>query len=329
VLPQFVKVDFNAFYGRSADAAHRQTEYLCAYAFTQIDVGQAQHAILEVGAGQQPVQGWLNGQPLSERPMTVAPTPVRWPVDLRAGANELLMKVCKTTGDWYFTARVTDTDGRDLPGIAVRAALPQPAVTAQPTSPVQLIDGFGAPGAASRQSELYSDYRGDSPAWWEALEDPNGAVVWNTAPVPTRAPTAFVFTGTMSEPPGQAELWVNRQYALTFPTGRFETPQRWQRGPYVLEFVPREQGDFLSGYFRLQVPAEQITAGQPVELRVAHIGGSPFSFFQIKGRHDTAQFEHLTLDGRGVETQSQTTSGSGTGQATPLANGPTPGAPPA
>jgi hypothetical protein len=150
---------------------------------------------------------------------------------------------------------------------------------------------------ASRQSPLYADYRGDSPAWWEALEDPNGAVVWTTDPVPTRAPTVFVFTGTMSEHPGEAELWVNRQYALTFPTGRFMTPQRWQRGPYVLEFVPRQQGNFLSGYFRLLVPAAQITPGQPVELRVAHVSGSPFSFFQIKGRDDTVEVEKVTMDG--------------------------------
>jgi hypothetical protein len=160
-----------------------------------------------------------------------------------------------------------------------------------------LIDGFGSAVRASRQSELYSDYRGNSRAWWEALEDPNGAVVWNTDPVPARAPTVFAFTGTMSEPPGEAELWVNRQFALRFPTGQFKTTQRWQRGPYVLEFVPREQGNFLSGYFRLLVPAAQITPGQPVELRVAHISGSPFSFFQIKGRDDTVEVEHVTLDG--------------------------------
>jgi hypothetical protein len=122
-------------------------------------------------------------------------------------------------------------------------------------------------------------------------------VVWTTDAVPARAATVFVFTGTMSEQPGEAELWVNRQYALTFPTGRFAVPQRWQRGPYVLEFVPREQGNFLSGYFRLLVPAAQTTPGQPVELRVAHTAGSPFSFFQVKGRDDTVQFEKVTMDG--------------------------------
>jgi 4-amino-4-deoxy-L-arabinose transferase-like glycosyltransferase len=297
ILPQFVKIDLNAFYGRSAEAAGKPVEWLCGYAFTQIDAPATQHAMLELGAAHQPVQAWLNGNPLTEKPVVLTPAPQRFPIGLRAGANQLLVKICKATGDWSFTARITGADGRDLPGIAVRAELPEAPVAGQPEPPSLLIDGFGGPVRASRQSELYSDYRGNSRAWWEALEDPNGAVVWNTDPVPARAPTVFVFTGTMSEPPGEAELWVNRQFALRFPTGQFKTPQRWQRGPYVLEFVPREQGNFLSGYFRLLVPAEQITPGQPVELRVAHIAGSPFAFFQIKGRDDTAQVERVTLEG--------------------------------
>jgi len=224
--------------------------------------------------------------------------------------------VCKTTGEWSFTARITDANGHDLPGVGIRAALPEPPITAQPEVPTQLIDGFGAAVSASRQSPLFSDYRGDSPAWWEALEDPNGAVVWKTDPVPVRAPTVFAFTMTMSENPGVAELWVNRQYALSFPTGRFPTPQRWRRGPYVLEFVPREQSGFLSGYARLLVPAEQITPGQPVELRVAHISGAPFAFFQIKGRDDTVQVEHVGLDGLVPVAGAASGAGTGTGVET-------------
>ncbi len=311
VVPQFVRVDLNAFYGRSAEAAGKALEWLCGYAVTQVEVAEPQQAGLELGAGHNSVQAWLNGDPLTEKPVALSPTPQRWPIHLRAGANQLLVKVCKMTGDWYFAARITDAGGHDLPGVTVRAALPEPPVAPQLQAPTQLIDGFGAAVRASRQSELYADYRGNSPAWWEALEDPNGAVVWTTDPVPARAPTAFAFTAAMSEHPGEAELWVNRQYALSFPTGPFKTPQRWQRGPYVLEFVPREQGNFLSGYFRLLVPAEQITAGQPVELRVAHVGGAPFAFFQIKGRDDTVQFEKVTMEG--LVTGAGSGSGTGTG----------------
>jgi hypothetical protein len=294
VLPQFVRVDLNAFYRQSADAAGKPLDWLCAYAATQVDVATAQHAMLELGGGNQPTQAWVNGRPLSER-MVVVGAPQRWPVQLQAGSNQVVLKLCKTTGDWYFTARITDADGRDLPDVTVRPVLAVPDRVDVPAPPTQVVDGFGAVLRASRTSPLYSDYRGDSPAWWEALEDPNGAVVWTTDPVPQRAPTEFVFTATMNEQPGEAELYVNGHYALRFATGRFGGPQLWQRGPYVLEFVPKEQGHFLSGYWLLQVPAEDVTAGQPVELRVAHVDGSPFAFFQLKGRDDTVQFEGVTL----------------------------------
>ncbi|MFN8640558.1 MAG: glycosyltransferase family 39 protein [Candidatus Binatia bacterium] len=296
VLPQFVRVDLNAGFRRAADAAGKPLEWLCAYATTRVDVPTPRHAFLEVGAANQPLQAWVNGQPLTERMVPVAPSPQRWPIELQAGANQVLLKVCKQTGDWFFTARVTDDQGRDLPDLTVVPALPEPAATGTPEVPTQQVDGFAAAVRSSRMSELYSDYRGNAPAWWEALEDPGGEVVWSTDPAPVQAPTVFDFTAAMSEQPGTAELWVNGHYALSFQTGRFPTPQRWARGPYVLEFRPKEQGNFLSGAWRLLLPAADVTAGKPVELRVAHRDGSGFAFFQIKGRDDTAQVEHLTLE---------------------------------
>ena len=116
VLPQFVRIDLNAFYGRSAEAAGKPVEWLCAYAFTQVDSPSEQHAWLELGAAQQPMQAWLNGNALTEKPVIVTPSPQRFPIRLHAGANQLMVKNCKTTGDWFFTARITDKDGHDMPG---------------------------------------------------------------------------------------------------------------------------------------------------------------------------------------------------------------------
>ena len=296
VLPQFVRVDLNAGFRRAADLAGKPLEFMCGYATTQLEVATPRHAVLEIGAANQAVQAWVNGQPITERMVNVSPVPQRWPIQLRAGANQVLLKICKQNGDWYFTARVTDAEGKDMTDVAVRPAVPEPEIAGTPSVPTQQVDGFAAPVRYSRQSELFSDYRGNAPAWWEALEDGNGEVVWRTDPAPAAAPTVFDFTAAMSEMAGTAELWVNGHYALSFQTGRFPKPQRWQRGPYVLEFLPEEQGNYLSGAWRLLVPASDVTAGQPVELRVAHRDGSPFSYFQIKGRDDTAQFEQLTLD---------------------------------
>ncbi|MDX2166965.1 MAG: glycosyltransferase family 39 protein [Deltaproteobacteria bacterium] len=294
-MPQFVRVDLNAAFRQRGEAAGKPVEWLCAYATTQVEAAAPRHALLEVGAAGMPIQAWVNGRPLTERMVPISQAQ-KWPVSLQAGTNQVLLKVCKNTGDWWFTARLTDDAGKDLTDITLRPAVAEPTASGTPQVPTQQVDGFGAPLRSSRRSDLYADYRGDAPAWWEALEDAGGEVVWQTDPLPAQAPTVFDFTAMVSEQPGTAELWVNGQFALSFPTGRFRTPQVWTRGPYVLQFLPEEQGNFVSGAWRLIVPAEQTTAGRPVELRVAHRDGKPFAFFQLKGRQDTAEFEQLTLE---------------------------------
>ncbi len=297
VLPQFVHVDLNAFYRRTAEMTGRSLEWLCAYATTQLEVGEDQRAMLELTGGCNAVEIWMNGERVTTAPVALVVSAKRWPIELKAGPNEVLVKLCKTVGEWHFRARVTDAAGRDLPGVTVLPVLRRaPAYAAgEPQVPEQLVDGFGTVARFSHQSDLYADYRGNSPAWWERLGDADGALVWQTAPVERRVPTVFIFTAAMGDAPGEAELWVNDHYALKFPTGSFPQPQRWQRGPYVLEFFPRRQGHNLSGYWLLQVPAEEITAGQPAELRVAHVDGSPHAFFMIKGRRDTAAHESVSL----------------------------------
>jgi hypothetical protein len=181
----------------------------------------------------------------------------------------------------YFTARVTDEAGKDLPDVTVVPALPEPAVAGTPAVPTQQVDGFAAPVRSSRFSELYSDYRGNARAWWEALEDGGGEVVWTTDAAPAKAPTVFDFTAAMSEQPGTAELWVNGHYALTFQTGRFPTRNAGRAAPMSSSTCRRSRqfsparGDCWCRRRR--------HCRQPVELRVAHRDGSPFAFFQIRG----------------------------------------------
>jgi hypothetical protein len=84
---------------------------MCAYATTQLDAPTPRRATLEIGAASQSVQAWMNGQPLTEHMVTVAPTPQRWPIQLQVGVNQLLLKVCKQTGDWYFTGKYPTPGG--------------------------------------------------------------------------------------------------------------------------------------------------------------------------------------------------------------------------
>ncbi len=293
--PQFVRVDFNSFYDRTMQRAGRPNDNVCGYAVTQVESTIARDVALEIGGSFGMVRAWADGQPLSAA-TPLGDAPRRWPMKLAAGQTEVLVKLCKGGGDWFFTARVTDQTGRDIPGLMFRPALrDRPPPEGVPEPPQQLVNGFGSVLRFEQQADRFADYRGDSPSWWATLGDADGAVVWETDPVPARAPTVFAFTAAVGDAPGEAELWVNRTYALSFPTGRTRQSQRWVRGPFVLEYQPRPAGNYQSGYWLLHVPAEQITPGKPVELRVAHREGRPYSYFMIKGRPDTIAAESLTL----------------------------------
>jgi hypothetical protein len=298
IRPPFVRVDLNLFFGDTLSRAKRAPEWLCAYALSQVRTAEARSAALALRGPSIAARVWLNGKAITAETITLPPDGSSWPIQLEQGENELMVKVCKTTDEWYFTARLTDATGRDLEGVEVSPAFSssRAAEAPAPSTARQLVDGFGRVLRAAQSSDLYADYRGDSAAWFERLEDPNGAVVWETDACPEKAPTVFAFTAVVGEERGRAELWVNGRYALTFATGSFSTAQSWERGAYRMEFFPRSQGQGLSGYWLVHVPEEDVAAGKSVELRVAHSDGSPHAFFMVKDRNDTIAHESLTLE---------------------------------
>ena len=156
-------------------------------------------------------------------------------------------------------------------------------------------------GARQPAVELYSDYRGNSRAWWEALEDPNwrGGVEHRPGAGARALTVVRLHRHDGASQPGEAELWVNRQFALRFPTGQFKTHAALAARSLCAGVQCRaSRRNFLSGYFRLLVPAgadHARAAGRAAGGTSS--AGSPFSFFQIKGRDDTVEVEHVTLDG--------------------------------
>jgi 4-amino-4-deoxy-L-arabinose transferase-like glycosyltransferase len=123
VRPQFVDVDLNGAFRAAAEAAGKPLEWLCAYATTRVVAPTARHAVLEIDARGQPLQAWINGQPVTQQPVRAAGR-LRWPVQLQQGENQLVLKLCKGGGEWQFSARLTDDQGRDLRDLAVRDVLP-------------------------------------------------------------------------------------------------------------------------------------------------------------------------------------------------------------
>jgi len=282
-MPQFVDVNLNDFFGRTAERAGRALSGVCAYATTRIEVPAETAAHLEV-AGAGVLRAWVNGQTAGGQGARLTRRrPRRLPVTLQAGGNQVLLQICKSDGDWRFEARLTGEEERDLPDFRVSAAvgaLPPPVGVEQAAE--QTVQGLAEVTAFDHQSDRYGDYRGDHAGWWQHLSDANGALEWKTAPLPEKKTTVVTFDAAVGEQAGWADLYVDGRYALTFPTRRFREAQRWARGGFVLEYEPQERGHFLSGPWRLTVPAEAVTAGQPLTLRVAHRSGRREAFFMIK-----------------------------------------------
>ena len=294
----YLRVDLNRYYA-SADRLHPgNPELVCAYAYTTLNVPAARSAFLEFSGSDDWLRAWINGKSVTPQPLLLSEKPTRRPIELHEGDNGLLVRSCENVGDWYFIARVTDEAGADLPDLQSRAELPPPAAeTARaPTAPssVQVVEGFDVLVHANRHDPDYPDYRGRSDSWREDRHDVPGEVLWRTMPCPEKKDTIAVFTASLGEPPGTADLWVNGEYALSFATDTDPGTRVVEREGFRFVFVPKSTDGGNSGVVYLTIPADKVTAGQPLQLRVKHSAGEPQAWFAVKAYPDTAAFEEVT-----------------------------------
>lgn len=292
---QVVYVDLNrAFAG--ADPAHPgNPERVCAYAATTVRVPTDRQAVLELtGSLNDTLRVWLNGRSLTAWPMTMGREPRQRDVTLRAGDNGLLLQSCEDIGNWNFSARLLDADGRDMEDAVTVAQLPVAAMQAPDDAgaDVQVVEGF-AGSAQGRAEAAYPDYRGGAPSWRARVAD-HSAVSWRTAPPPAAAPTVFAFTGSTSDEEGDFALTIDGRPTLTFRSHRDREVHSWSGGGATLVYVPKGSAAGSTGFYLLSVPAEQITPGVPLELRVAGAGGDPAAWFMIKSWRDTLAVEKVT-----------------------------------
>ncbi|HUI25169.1 MAG TPA: glycosyltransferase family 39 protein [Candidatus Kryptonia bacterium] len=294
----YLRVDLNRYYA-SADRLHPgNPEIVCAYAYTTLHSPTARNAFLELSGSDDWLRAWVNGHSVTPQPLMMSEHPTRRPIEIHEGDNGLLVRSCESVGDWYFIARVTDDAGADLPDLQSRAELPPPVVEAArvPAAPssVQVIEGFDALIHANRHDPDYPDYRGHSDSWREDRHDVPGEVLWRTVPCPEKKDTIAVFTASLGEPPGTADLWVNGEYALSFATDTEPGTRVVERDGFRFVFVTKSSDGGNSGIVYLTVPADKVTAGEPLQLRVKHSAGEPQAWFAVKEYPDTAAFEEVT-----------------------------------
>ena len=295
-------IDLDHFYAAAVEGGNPQRT--CAYAVTTVASDVAQRGFLELAGSGDALNVWLNGSDLTPSSINARYDPLRRAIDLRAGDNLLVVKSCEDVGAWYFVARITDVDGRDLPSLHASAALPS-----QPISPggpaleadMQVVEGIDSVTFAPHVSPGYGDYRGGGPSSWAYVEDARHEVVWRTPPIPERKPTILALTASSSPENGDAELFVNGQSAVAFPIGTQGVGGRWSAKGYRVAFVSKGFFDGNSGILLVAVPAEAVAPGEPLELRLALTGGAPRAWFMIKSYPDTVAKEGVTP--RGAEAQ--------------------------
>ncbi len=271
-------------------------ELVCAYAATTLQVPSARQAILELGGSvNDTLRVWLNGQPLTVPPLLMGANPKQREVDLRAGDNGLLVQSCEDVGDWWFNARLIDAQGHDMEDIASVAELPVgslPGAAGRESDAVQLLEGF-AGAARGQREDHYPDYRGGARSWRARVEN-HSSVRWQTAAPPVAAETVFAFTGSTSDESGQFRLFVDGREVLTFESHADRDTHWWHGERITLVFFSKASAAGNSGVYLLFVPADLITPGRPLELRVEGAGGDPLAWFMLKEFRDTGSAERLS-----------------------------------
>ncbi len=295
-----VRVDLNGFFA-TADPRHPMNpELVCAYTATSVKSTKQQAVWLELAGGGDLAQLWLNGESLTAWALTVGVAPVRKEITLSAGTNLLLVKSCETIGDWYFTARITDAEGKDIDDIVVEQEIPATVATAivPPAKPseLQAIEGFDSIVRFKHTQNPYSDYRGGTESWWTYVWDPEGEVVWTSAPPPIAKRTVAVLTASISPEPFGGELYVNGKYALTFDLGPERGTKTFTNGAYRLTFAFKGEAGGFSGILFIEVPASDVTPGQPLEFRVVPGKGTDHAWFMVKDYKDNLTHENITPD---------------------------------
>jgi hypothetical protein len=319
-------VDLDGFY--APKSPEQNPQWMCAYAATTVTSDAAGRAFVELAGSGDLLQVWLNGTSLTAAPLTARYEPTRRPIDLRAGANLLVLKSCEQMGAWYFVARITDADGHDVPAVHAEAALPSdpipPAVVPAEETP-QLIEGFAEVIGAPYLSRSYGDYRGGGSSSWTYVSDQKAEVSWTTAPVPERRPTIAALTVSTSPEDGEAQLFVNGRLAVPFKIGNQSVGGHWSANGYGVAFVP---GFYEApGILLISVPPETVTPGQPLQFRVALTSAERLVHDQELSRH--RRHEQLTASLAGASSIEESGASSAEFWVTPASCRGGPAGPPA
>jgi len=161
----------------------------------------------------------------------------------------------------------------------------------------QLVEGFAAINAFSRSGN-YDSWKGKVQSWWEYSDKKDQKVTWSTGECPEKKNTTLVFSGVLGVAVGEGQLYVNDKPVLTFNTGIGPKIEEWKKDDFQLKFFALrvKTNQERLGVFCLTMPEEDVSAGEPVQLKVTGYRktGPGNSFFMLSKIPDT--LSKLKLD---------------------------------
>ena len=161
----------------------------------------------------------------------------------------------------------------------------------------QLVEGFSAIDAFSKSGN-YDSWKGKVQSWWEYSDKKDQKVTWSTRECPEKKNTTLVFSGVLGVAVGEGQLYVNDKPVLTFNTGIGPKIEEWKKDDFQLKFFALrvKTNQERLGVFCLTMPEEDVSAGEPVQLKVTGYRktGPGNSFFMLSKIPDT--LSKLKLD---------------------------------
>jgi uncharacterized membrane protein len=92
-------------------------EYVCAYAVSYVKSPEARK-VLCVGTADDGMKAWVNGTLVPGDEKKGGAWPGKAPAELKAGWNEVLLKITQDAGGWGFTFDLVAPDGKPMPDLA-------------------------------------------------------------------------------------------------------------------------------------------------------------------------------------------------------------------
>lgn len=193
-------------------------------------------------------------------------------------------------GPWLLTqllarAQSLPRTAQAIPLQTLRDAVAKSSLTQGP-----LVSGYARMIKHVGETARGASYREpDGPVLRIRQEEALHELTWETAPAPAAGRTTFVFAGgTSFHDPVITNLGfgliVNGVKILNFDSTKQAATWRSADGKYVLSFVPifaASSWAESSGWFYLSVPADAVTAGQPVKIHIYSIGHDNTHWFKL------------------------------------------------